>query len=166
MSKEFTVLDIMTHKVISVRDDMQLLDAYHVLAQHRFAGVPVVDSNARLVGILTEYDVIAKESLVHLPTLQALSAHMRVYKKDASEWEGEVVKLRALRVRDVMNPDPLTLPITATFSEAVSAFQQHHRVNPIPVIDAQRRVAGVISRFDVLKPLMVIKKPKRVVKKK
>ena len=166
MSKEFTVLDIMTRNAICVRDDMQLLDAYHVLARHRFAGVPVVDSNERLVGILTEYDVIAKESLVHLPTLQAISAHMRVYKKDMGNWEGEVMKLRALRVRDVMNTDPLMLPITATFSEAVYAFQQHHRVNPIPIIDTQRRVVGVISRFDVLKPLMVIKKPKRVIKKK
>ncbi|TSC71500.1 MAG: CBS domain containing membrane protein [Parcubacteria group bacterium Gr01-1014_70] len=160
-----TVSDIMTHKVVSVRDDMQLLDAYRILARHRFDGVPVVDSKARLVGILTEYDVISKESLVHLSTLQVISAEVHIYKKDASEWEKEVTKMLALRVRDVMNPDPLTLPVTASFTEAVSAFQLHHRVNPIPIIDAKRHVVGVISRFDVLKPLSMIKKRKHTKKK-
>lgn len=156
----------MTRKVVSVQDDMQLLDAYRIIARHRFDGVPVIDSKARLVGILTEYDVIAKESLVHLPTLQAISSQVRIYKKDASEWEKEVMILHALRVRDIMNPDPLTLPVTATFLEAVSAFQLHHRVNPIPIIDAKRHVVGVISRFDVLKPLTLINKRKRIIQKK
>lgn len=155
----------MTRKVVSVQDDMQLLDAYRIIARHRFDGVPVVDDKKQLVGILTEYDVIAKESLVHLPTLQAISAQVRVYKKDTGEWEKEVMMLHALRVRDIMNPDPLTLPVTATFLEAVSAFQLHHRVNPIPIIDAKRHVVGVISRFDVLKPLSMIKTRTRAIKK-
>lgn len=160
MSKRLTVADIMTRKVVSVRDDMQLLDAYRILAQHGFNGVPVVDSSKHLVGILTEYDVISKESLVHLPTLQVISEQLRIYKKDAGEWEKEIAKIRALRVRDVMNTDPLTLPVTASFAKAVSTFQLHHRVNPIPIITAKRQVVGVISRFDVLKPLSLFKKRK------
>ena len=58
-----------------------------------------------------------------------------------------------LTARDVMNSDPLTLPGTATYDEVVRAFQDHHGVNPIPVIDSTRKLLGVVSRYDVLKPL-------------
>ena len=65
-------------------------------------------------------------------------------------------EISRLKVRDVMNTDPLTLSLDAPFPEAVKTFRDHHRVNPIPVIDAEKRVVGVLSRFDVLKPFRMV----------
>jgi hypothetical protein len=50
-----------------------------------------------------------------------------------------------------MNAEPLTLPDGATVQEGMKAFADHHRVNPIPVIDANKKVVGVLSRSDIIK---------------
>ena len=148
-----TVKDIMTSDVVSVHPDASILEAHELIAQHNFDGLPVVDREHHLVGILTEYDLLVKGSSLHLPTFQKVLAELRVYRRDRSQLQAEIDELKRLTVRDVMNSEPLTLPDTATFEEVVQAFRDHHRVNPIPVVDRDRRVVGVVSRYDVLKPL-------------
>lgn len=148
-----SVKDVMTREAISVQPDTPLQEAAEVLAHHGFDGVPVVDEGNKLVGILTEYDLINKGSSIHLPTFQKIIQNLGVYSKDRSQFNKDFAVLAALKVKDVMNNDPLTLSEDATYKEAVSAFRDHHRVNPIPVIDQDRKVVGVVSRFDILKPL-------------
>ncbi len=150
---EITVKDIMTRKVVSVAPETSLVEAANILAEHSFDGVPVVDSKNKLVGIITEYDLIEKSSDIHLPTFQKILQNLKVLRSDRSEFEKEVKKVSSLTVEDVMNPEPLTLSDTASFEEVVRAFKEHHRVNPIPIVDKSEKVVGVVSRFDVLKPL-------------
>ena len=71
-TKEIKAKDIMTREVVSVHPDTSLLDAAKLIAEYNFDGVPVVDNENRLVGIVTEYDLINKTSAVHLPTLQVI----------------------------------------------------------------------------------------------
>ena len=146
-----TVQDVMSRQVVAVKPETPVVEAHEVIAKHNFDGVPVVDGENRLVGILTEYDLLVKGSSLHLPTFQKILSELPVYRKDRSRFRNEVKELTALRVRDVMNSDPLTLAEDAAFEDVVAAFRDHHRVNPIPVIDHERKVVGVVSRFDVLK---------------
>ena len=146
----------MTKDVISVHPETPLIEAAKIIAAHNFDGVPVVDEGSKLVGILTEYDLISKNSAVHLPTFQFIFQNLKVFGQDRSRFQKEVEEVANLRVKDVMNTDPLTLSEDATYEEAVAAFRDHHRVNPIPVIDKDRKVIGVVSRFDVLKPLHLV----------
>lgn len=147
----------MTTDVVSVVPETPVLEAHRTLAEHRFDGVPVVDRSNRLVGILTEYDLIAKGSAIHIPTFQKILSEISVYKKDRGEFTATADEITRLTVRDVMNPEPLTLHQNAPLNEVVIAFRDHHRVNPIPVIDDERRVVGVVSRYDVLKLLSLFK---------
>jgi len=151
-----SVRDIMTEKVISVFPETPLIDAAKVLAYHHFDGVPVVDKNNKLIGILTEYDLVSKGSVVHLPTFQIILKNLKIFRKDKSQFKKEFEEIFSLTVRDVMNREPLTLSEEATYEEAVAAFREHHRGNPIPVINKQNQVVGVVSRFDVLKPLQAM----------
>ena len=143
----------MTKDVITVPPTMSLVDAAGIIAEHNVDGVPVVDANGKLEGILTEYDLISKGSAVHLPTFIAILENLAIYKKDHSKFKKEVSELSKLEVKDLMNPDPLTLRENSSYSKIVMAFRDHHRVNPIPVVDENKKVVGVISRYDVLKPL-------------
>ena len=77
--------------------------------------------------------------------------NLKVFKKDQPDFEKDISELSSLCVRDLMNKDPLVLSADATYSEALAAFSEHHRVNPIPVVDSARRVIGVVSRFDLIK---------------
>jgi len=149
--------DIMTKEVVSVFVDTPLMESARILAEHSFDGVPVIDQDKKLVGILTEYDLISKGTSVHLPTLQIVLQDIKVYDKDKSAFKETFEEIASLQTHDVMNPDPLTLEEDATFEEAVIAFRDHHRVNPIPVINKKREVVGVVSRYDVVKSLYVPK---------
>ena len=147
------VKDAMVKKVISVEENTPLIKAAKLIMSHNFDGVPVVDGNNKLVGILTEYDLIEKSSSIHLPTFQKIVENLNVFKQDSSNFQKEVKEVTALKVKDVMNSDPLTLRPEDSFDTMLNAFREHHRVNPIPVIDKNKKVVGVVSRFDVLKPI-------------
>lgn len=153
MAKNLTVQDVMTREVVSVKSDTPLVEAAHIIAEHNFDGVPVLDAEGKLVGILTEYDLISKSSAMHIPTFQLILENLQVLHGDKSQFQKEIKEIMSLTVKDVMNTDPLTLSEHATYEETVTAFAEHHRVNPIPVVDANNKVVGVVSRFDALKPL-------------
>jgi len=156
MDAPILVKNIMTKEVISIRPEMPLLDGAKLLIQHDFHGIPVVDNENKLIGLLTEYDLISKNSFIHLPTLQIVLQKLAVNSQDRSGFEEELKELRMLTVKDFMNTEPITLTENDSYEDAVRIFREHHRVNPIPVMDENRRVIGVLSRFDVLRPLGLI----------
>ena len=55
-----------------------------------------------------------------------------------------------------MNREPLVLKDDSAFDEVIAAFITHHRVNPIPIVDGDNKVVGIVSRFDVLRPLNLL----------
>lgn len=151
-----TVAEIMTKGIISVHPETSLAEVAKLMNEHKFNGLPVVDKNNVLVGIVTEYDLIGGESGIHLPTLQSVLSQLPVMGKDKSEFKEDIAAVSKLTAKDVMNKEPLTLLETASFAEVVTAFREHHRVNPIPVVNAKKQVVGVVSRFDILKPLQAL----------
>ena len=152
-TSKVTAKDIMTKEVILAHPDTPILDVAKLLAEHNFDGVPIIDSDNKLVGIVTEYDLINKTSAVHLPTLQVVLKNLPQFKKEEAHFQQEILSLKA---SDIMNKEPLTLDPDISYDEIIKLFREHHRVNPIPVIDKDHKVLGVISRFDVLRPFHVL----------
>ena len=144
--------DLMTKKVISVNPDTLLVEAINMVFKYNFNGLPVVDNANRLVGILTEYDLVIKGSSIHLPTLIKLFSELDHYKKDKGLIKNDLEKIFKAKVSEAMNADPLTLQETATLEEVVKAFSEHHRVNPIPIMNLDNKMVGIISRSDLIKP--------------
>jgi len=141
----------MTRKVISVRQDASFREAAQMLYDWGFEGLPVLDKNKKLVGIFTQYDLLSSDRAMHIPTLQRLFETMSVDREDKKHFEEAIRPLENLSVSDAMNDDPLTLSPEATLDEIIRLFREHHRVNPVPVIDKDRRVLGVVSRYDIVK---------------
>ncbi len=146
-----TVTPIMTKNVISVRPETPLVEAAQILSNHRFNGLPVVDEENHLVGILTEYDLISSKSAIHIPTFQMLIQQLPVFQKDKSPLRQNAAAVLALQVKDVMNKEPLTFSPEDSFEKALTLFRKHHRVNPIPVVDAEKKIVGIVSRSDIVK---------------
>lgn len=153
--KKVLVKDIMTKKAISVSPDTLVTDATKIITEHNFDGLPVIDQDNRLVGILTEYDLITKTSTVNVSLLQQILSDIYSQKKENAQQIG-AGSISSLTVKDVMNKQPLALKENATFEEAIETFRAHHRVNPIPILDNNNKVVGVISRSDVLRPLNLL----------
>ncbi len=148
-----TVNELMTKKVISVGAETPLIEAANILSKYSLNGLPVVDKDNVLVGIVTDYDLIVKGTSIHLPTFIKLMSQIDLYKKDKSLIKDDLRKVLEIKVSEAMNNDPLVLSDGASVEEAVNAFAEHHRVNPIPVIDSQKKVIGILSRHDLNKLL-------------
>ncbi len=146
-----TAKDIMTKEVYLIRLDTSVTEAAKIMDENGLDGLPIVDKDKVLLGIVTQYDLIKNAAHVHLPTLQIIFKNL--YIKDSKEVEEEKKKITSLAVKDVMNPDPLILKPDVDIAEVISLFKDHHLVNPIPVIDESRRVIGIISRYDIIKLL-------------
>lgn len=145
------VSDIMTRTIVAVRAETSLLDAAEMIEKHGFDGLPVTKANGELVGILTQYDLISNDQAMHLPTLQKIIKNLNVDKRERSDFAADTEGLVKLTVADVMNTDPLTLRPDAPLFDVIAMFRDHHRVNPVPVIDEHRHVVGLVSRYDIIK---------------
>ncbi|MDP3741333.1 MAG: CBS domain-containing protein [bacterium] len=141
----------MTEKVTAVSAKTPLVQAVDIIIANDFSGLPVVDDDKVLIGIVTDYDLILKGSSIHLPTFLTLLKEFQIYKKDASLIKEDIKKILEMKVGDVMNKEPLVLFDDSTINDAINAFGQHHRVNPIPIIDRGHHLVGIISRLDMLK---------------
>lgn len=151
MPKNLKVKNIMTQQPYTVGPEDSVVYAAKILADHNFNGLPVVGADKALVGIVTEYDLISQGNAMHLPTLINVLGNIGVYKKDSSLVKDDLKNLLSLKVKDVMNTDPLTVEEDAWIQEVSDLFAHHHRVNPIPVVDKQKKLVGIVSRFDLIR---------------
>ena len=141
----------MTRNVISIYPEDSLIKAAQILFDKNFDGLPVVSHDNVIVGIVTQYDLVTKGAHIHLPTFVQLMKEIHIYKEDREAVKPALEKIVTLSVRDIMNPEPFTVVPGHTIEEVGKFFSEHHRVNPIPVIDENRRVVGIISRYDIIK---------------
>lgn len=143
--------DIMTTHVVAAHPKTLLVEAARIMFEKNYHGLPVVDENKKLVGLITQQDLISKTSSVHLPTLINLLSQIDIFKKDASLIKSDLEKVLNLTVVTVMNQEPMTITEDTTAERVANVFANHHSVNPILVLDKNGNLCGVISRYDLLK---------------
>lgn len=151
MNQKLYIKDIMTLHPVSVGPEDSAVYAARVLFEHNFNGLPVVNEQKEVVGILTEYDLISLGGDLHMSTLINILGNLDTYKKDNSLVKDELKMLLILKVKDVMNTDPLIVQEGDLIPVLAEIFAKHHRVNPIPVINKNKKLVGVVSRFDLVK---------------
>lgn len=145
-----TASDIMSKRVISTLEDQPMILAAEIMNHYGFNGLPVITRDNTLVGLVTEYDLINKGSRLHIPTFLKIVGNLPLYKNDSSDIKEEVKNIFLMTVKEVMNSDPLTIAPDMPVEEVARQFSEHHRVNPIVVVDKEKKVLGVVSRADIL----------------
>lgn len=148
-----TVGDIMTKEVVVAFESEPLVDVARRIFDRDFNGLPVIDVNRRVVGIITQYDLVSKGTAIHFPTLIKLLQSLPVLKQEKSLLKEELRPLLELKVKDVMNNEPLTVGTEESIEGLTSIFASHHKVNPILVTDKKGELMGVVSRHDLVKLL-------------
>ena len=141
----------MNKEPVAVKPDDLVTFAAGLIFEKNYSGLPVVDEQNQVVGIVTEYDLVSRGEALHLPTLINLLSNLDVYRKDNSLISDDLKRLLILKVKDIMNPEPLTVNQDAPIQIAAEQFAGHHRVNPIIVVDQDKKLAGVLSRFDLVR---------------
>ncbi|WP_102817180.1 HPP family protein [Burkholderia ubonensis] len=134
---QLTCADLMTKDAISIAPSTSVTAALTLLDRHRVKALPVVDADRRLVGIVTRADLTR---YLHRPTAlwQRLSARL------PESFGGQPASVDTVMSRDVASV-PQTLPLTALVP--LFTHSGHHH---IPVVDASRRLVGIITQTDLI----------------
>ena len=119
--------DIMTHPVVSVRPDARLTDAIKLMLRHHISGLPVVAADGRLVGVITEHDIINL----------AISG-------DAED----------TTVEETMTREVISFPPDANLAK-LAATLGSRRIRRVPIVE-NGVVVGVVSRRDILREVLFL----------
>ena len=129
------VSNSMTAKVITITEDDTLFTARDLMAENRIRHLPVVVDGDKLIGIITDRGI--RSALPY-----------DLYRGIASEAEKE--KVAALKIKDIMTPQPKTVSPLDTIQDALLKIQIE-KVGAFPVVDDAGRLKGMLSVRDLLR---------------
>jgi CBS-domain-containing membrane protein len=135
-----TVDDVMTHQVVTALRDTPYKTVVHLLARNDVAAVPVVDDQQRPIGIVSEADLLHKESAQ--PDPQGHGPGLWLRRKDRSRAGAETAGA-------LMNAPVVTARPEWSLVEAARVMDRHH-LKRLAVVDEAGRLVGIVSRSDLL----------------
>jgi CBS domain-containing protein len=139
------VRDVMTSPVVSIRRTAPLKDVARLLVEHRISGLPVVDVDGTVLGVVSEADFLWKESgesaVSHRPLARILG--------ESKSSRSKLDKVHATRAADAMTAPAITIESSRPLAEA-TRLMAIHKVNRLPVVDAGVLV-GIITRADIVR---------------
>ena len=137
-----TVKDLMSTQIVAVRRDATFKEMAATLRQYRISGFPVIDDEGKVIGVVSEADLLAKEALADgqpgAPGRVASVVHRKEVKKAGGVTAGDLMTHPAVTVR----PDDS--------AERAAKLMYSLQVKRLPVVDAGGCLVGIVSRADVL----------------
>jgi CBS domain-containing protein len=139
-SGRWQVSDVMTTKVVSVARDTSYRQVAELLREHHLTAVPVVTPDQRVIGVVSEADLLRKqERHEHAATKPGWTMHRTAR-----------TKAEARTAEGLMTTPAITIGPEALLGTAARAMNAHH-VNRLPVVAADGTMVGVVSRADLLR---------------
>ena len=144
------VREIMDTNPATVGPETSVQDVVATLREHQLPGVPVVDSDGRCVGMVTETDLVLpdEDGDLHIPHYINLFGGT-VFLEPLSRFEGRLRKAFAADAADMMTRDPDTVGPDDSVREAARLIHAKGH-NRLPVVEEDGRLVGVVTRLDVL----------------
>ena len=149
-----TAGEIMDSDVPSVTRDEDARRAIELIAQTELGAIPVIDTEGKVVGIVSESDLILseEESDLHLPHYLNIMGGI-VFVGSMKGFEERLEKAFATKVSELMTADPVVAKdYEAADRVAKKIADAHH--NHLPVVDGEGRLAGLVTRADALAALV------------
>lgn len=145
------VKDIMTRDVVTVTEEDTVERAANILNEKGLTGLPVVDDNNLVKGIITEGDLMRRISKIDGPSyIEILGGIFPLESK--SDFADRLKKSMGYMVKDMMSEEVITI-IEEDSLENAATLMVKEKVKRLPVVDEIGRLLGIISRRDVMKHL-------------
>ena len=139
--------DIMTTDVIVANKNDIIANVANLLIKEKIGGLPVVDEENKVVGIISETDIMKKESHVDSPRMLNF-----IFLDDMKKFEDEMRAIAAYKVEDLMSKDIITVNENDTF-DYVANVMINKSINRVPVVDENNFLKGIICRYDIIKAM-------------
>jgi CBS domain-containing protein len=143
--KIMKVAEVMTRNIVSVPPDAAVRDIARLMLQHRISGVPVVDVEQRVLGVVSEGDLLRRPEI---GTDQADRGWLSMFISDEKQAR-DFIKSRARTAREVMTQPAICVTAETSLEEAVGVMERHG-IKRLPVLD-QGRLAGLMTRADIVR---------------
>jgi CBS domain-containing protein len=149
-----TAADMMDSDVPSVTPEDDARTAIDLLAKTDLGAIPVVDADRKVVGIVSESDLILgdEQSDLHLPHYLNIMGGV-VFVGSMKGFEHRLEKAFATKVSDLMSEDPVTVHTFESADRVAKKIADKHH-NHLPVVDEDGRLAGMVTRADALAALV------------
>lgn len=145
--------DIMTEILLTVAPEATIREIAKVLVDNRISGVPVVEASGKLVGIVSEGDLLHKEVTPRLPDVINILGAI-IYYHGVERYNEDFKKMMAKTAREIMTPHVLTVGADAEVGE-IGKLLISHNIKRVPVVDDAGQLIGMISRTDIIKTLLM-----------
>lgn len=145
-----TARDIMTPNPVTISPEAGIMDAVKILLEKRFNGLPVVDGEGLLVGVICQSDLVAQQKKLELPSVFSLLDGFAVFGARKAELDFE--KMYALTVEQAMSRNPVTAT-PDTPLEDLATLMVKSKYYSLPVV-MNGKVVGIVGKEDILRTLV------------
>lgn len=139
--------DIMTTNVIAASPDDRVSDVVELMLEKKISGMPVIDDERNVVGMVTEGDFLRRTELGTRRERARWLEFILGPAKSASDY----VEANARRVAEVMTPNPISVTLYTPLNDIVTLFEEHN-IKRVPVT-TNGKLAGIVTRVDLLRAL-------------
>jgi CBS domain-containing protein len=149
-----TAAEIMDTSVPAVSPDADARDAIELLAKTDKGAIPVIDEDRRVIGIVSESDLVLSDegADLHLPSYVNIMGGV-IFTGSLKGFEERLNKAFATMVSELMSPDPVVVNVDDDAETVARTIAEKHH-NHLPVVDGDGRLAGLVTRADALAALV------------
>ena len=147
MSK--TVAEVMSRDPITVKPQTALNEAIKIMAEKKISGLPVVDGEGKLIGVLSETDLMWQETGVDPPPYIMILDSI-IYLQNPARHEKEIHKALGQTVGEVMSDKPIAISPDKSLREA-ARLMHNKKIRRLPAIDSEGKVVGILTRGDIIR---------------
>lgn len=143
--------DIMTREVFTVSPLTSVDELAKIFVEMNKNALPVVDASGVLLGVVTQTDLVEQDQPLHIPTVISIFDWV-FYLDSEKRFREEVQKITARNAGDICDENPITCSEETPVSE-IARLMVEEKAHLIPVVDADRKVLGVVARLDIVRTM-------------
>ncbi len=141
--------DIMTRKVITVKEEDTIQEVVKLILDNKISGVPVINDSKEVVGIISESDLIYRDKDISVPAFLPLFESFIIL-ESVRKFEDKIRKKTAYKVKDAMTSPAVTVNEDDDINNIVNIMLDR-KINRVPVVDSEGTLVGIITRADILR---------------
>ncbi len=148
IAESIKAADIMTEEVVAVKRETPLKEVAKLMAEQGVSGVPVIEEDRKVAGVISEKDFLSRMGGKGGKTLMGVIAKCLKGKACVA------IPIRAKKAEDIMTSPAVTVKESSTLRDITDLFKERE-INRVPVIDDKGCLTGIVSRGDIIKiPLL------------
>jgi CBS domain-containing protein len=147
-----TVADVMSRDPITVKPQTPIKEAIKILAEQSISGLPVVDDAGKVVGVISETDLLWQETGVE-PPLYIVFLDSVIYLENPARYDQELHKALGQTVGEVMSTHPIMVKSDQPLRKAAKLMQEK-AVRRLAVTDNDNQLIGILTTGDIVRAMV------------